>query len=81
MADLASKTIDGRLSFIKYVTDNKRYSEIEYEIEKGKSTYVYTKSRSGLVAGNNSQRLKKVRLLSGNGGSGGSQTDRLHVIL
>jgi len=64
MADLASKTTDGRLSFIKYVTDNKRYSEIEYEIEKGKSTYVYTKSRSGLVAG--SKELKagtKVKIV------------------
>ena len=35
MADLGSKSTDGRLSFIKYVTDNKRYAEVEYEIEKG----------------------------------------------
>ena len=48
MADLASKTTDGRLSFIKYVTDNKRYAEIEFEIEKGKSSFLYVKSGSSL---------------------------------
>jgi hypothetical protein len=51
MADLGSKATDGRLSFIKYVTENKRFSEIEYEIEKGKSTHIYTKKDTNLVAG------------------------------
>ena len=50
MADLASKATDGRLSFIKYVTENPRFSEVEYEIEKGKRTPVYTKKGSGLTA-------------------------------
>ena len=36
MADLGSRATDGRLSFQKYVTDNKRFKEIEYEIEKGR---------------------------------------------
>jgi hypothetical protein len=51
MADLGSKATDGRLSFIKYVTDNKRFHEIEYEIEKGKRTVLYTKKGKNLVAG------------------------------
>lgn len=51
MADLASKATDGRLSFIKYVTENKRYAEIEYEIEKGKKTVLYTKKGTKLVPG------------------------------
>lgn len=51
MADLGSKATDGRLSFVKYVTENKRFSEIEYEIEKGKKTIVYKKKGSGLAAG------------------------------
>lgn len=51
MADLGSKATDGRLSFIKYVTENKRFTEIEYEIEKGKKTVIYTKKGTGLVAG------------------------------
>ena len=51
MADLSSKATDGRLSFVKYVTDNKRYAEIEYEIEKGKSTVIYTKKGNALVPG------------------------------
>lgn len=50
MADLGSKATDGRISFIKYVTDNPRFSEIEYEIEKGKRTPVYSKKGSGLAA-------------------------------
>lgn len=51
MADLGSKATDGRLSFIKYVTDNKRFLEIDFEIEKGKSTAVYTKKGTSLLAG------------------------------
>jgi len=51
MADLGSKATDGRLSFTKYVTDNKRFLEVEYQIEKGKSAAVYTKKGNNLVAG------------------------------
>jgi len=51
MADLGSKATDGRLSFVKYVTENKRFSEIDFEIEKGKSTPVYSKKGTGLVSG------------------------------
>lgn len=51
MADLGSKATDGRLSFTKYVTENKRFAEIEFEIEKGKSTVVYTKKGTNLIAG------------------------------
>lgn len=56
MADLSSKTTDGRLSFTKYVTDNKRYNEIEYEIEKGKSTYIFKKSGTNLNVGKKEYR-------------------------
>jgi len=51
MADLGSKTTDGRLSFVKYVVQNKRFSEIDFEIEKGKSTHLYTKKDNNLVSG------------------------------
>lgn len=51
MADLSSKATDGRLSFVKYVTDNKRYAEIDFEIEKGKSSYLFTKKSTKLVSG------------------------------
>lgn len=51
MADLGSKATDGKLSFIKYVTDNKRFSELDYEIEKGKNTVVYTLKNKELVPG------------------------------
>lgn len=51
MADLGSKATDGKLSFVKYVTDNPRFKEIDFEIEKGKSTVVYTKKGSNLVSG------------------------------
>lgn len=50
MADLSQKATDGRLSFVKYVTENKRYKEIEYEIEKGRKTPIFTKSGQKLVA-------------------------------
>lgn len=43
MADLNSKATDGTLSFIKYVTNNPRWQEIEYEIEAKKSTQLYKK--------------------------------------
>jgi hypothetical protein len=51
MADLASKATDGRISFIKYVTENKRLSETEFEIEKGKKTFLYKKKGTGIAAG------------------------------
>lgn len=51
MADLASKATDGRLSFQKYVTDNKRFKEIEYQIEKGKKTSVFKQKGKNLEAG------------------------------
>lgn len=41
MADLASTTTDRRLAFTKYVTDNKRFREIEFEVEKGRETHLY----------------------------------------
>jgi hypothetical protein len=50
MAHLGQKATDGRISFIKYVTENKRYSEIEYEIEKGQSGPVFQKSGNKLIA-------------------------------
>ena len=43
MADLNSKATDGTLSFIKYVTTNPRWQEIEFEIEAKKSTLLYKK--------------------------------------
>lgn len=49
MAHLASKATDGRLSFTKYVTDNKRYTEIDYEIEKGLIGNLYKAAKTGLV--------------------------------
>lgn len=51
MADLASRATDGRISFIKYVTENPRFKEIEFEIEKGKSAQLYTKKGKALVPG------------------------------
>jgi hypothetical protein len=52
MADLASRATDGRISFIKYVTENKRFDETEFEIEKGKKTVIYSKKGTTLQAGN-----------------------------
>lgn len=52
MADLGSKATDGRLSFKKYVTDNKRFSEIEYEIEKGRDAVLYTKTGNSFSVSN-----------------------------
>jgi len=43
MAHLNSKTTDGTLSFIKYVTNNPRWNDIDFEIEKGKKTPLYKK--------------------------------------
>lgn len=49
MADLSQKATDGRLSFTKYVTENQRYAEIEFEIEKGKSTPIFVKKGNVLT--------------------------------
>ena len=43
MADLSSKSTDGRISFQKYVTDNKRFSEIDFQIENKKTTPIFNK--------------------------------------
>lgn len=51
MADLGSKATDGRLSFVKYVTENKRFEEVEFTIEKSKSTFLYTLKTGNMVAG------------------------------
>lgn len=50
MANLAQKATDGRLSFQKYVTDNKRYAEVEFELEKDSDTPLFTKKGTGLQA-------------------------------
>lgn len=42
MADLSQLTTDRRLAFTKYVTDNKKLAEIEFEIEKGKTATFYS---------------------------------------
>lgn len=49
MANLSQKATDGRLSFVKYVTDNKRFAEVEYEIEKGVETNLFVKKGTTLV--------------------------------
>ena len=41
MADLSQKATDGRLSFVKYVTENKKFLETEYVTEK--KTYLFIK--------------------------------------
>lgn len=51
MADLGSTTTDRRLAFVKYVVDNKRFAEIDFVIEKGKSTTLFTKKGTTLVSG------------------------------
>lgn len=50
MATLNQKSSDGRISFIKYVTENKRLAETKFQIEKGLSSHLYTKKGSGLIA-------------------------------
>lgn len=65
MADLGSKATDGRLSFVKYVTDNKRYAEIEFEIEKGASSPLFTKTGTGLTAGKTEYKAgTKLKILN-----------------
>ena len=43
MANLGQKATDGSLSFIEYVTNNKRFSEIDFEIESKLSTHLFIK--------------------------------------
>lgn len=50
MAVLSQKATDGRLSFTKYVTENKRYAEVEFEIEKGASTPLFSQKGTSYVA-------------------------------
>lgn len=50
MATLNQKSTDGRMSFVKYVTENKRLAETKFEIEKGLSSRLYTKKGSSLIA-------------------------------
>jgi len=65
MADLGSKATDGRLSFVKYVTDNKRYAEIDFEIEKGQSSPLFTKLGAGLKAGTTEYKAgTKLKILN-----------------
>jgi hypothetical protein len=52
MADLSQKTTDRRLAFTKYVTDNKRFKEIDFQIETNKSTPIYVIKGAKLVAVN-----------------------------
>ena len=51
MAVLSSKATDGRLSFTKYVTENKRLPEIEFEIEKGLTANLFVKRGTSWEAG------------------------------
>jgi len=44
MAVLSSQTTDKQLSFTKYVTNNKRLKDIDFEIDKGLEAVLYTKS-------------------------------------
>jgi hypothetical protein len=50
MADLSQKATDGRLSFVKYVTENKKFLETEYVTEK--KTYLFIKKALQAVPGN-----------------------------
>lgn len=50
MAHLGTKATDGRLSFVKYVTDNKRFAEIDFTVEKGKTALLYQKNNAGITS-------------------------------
>ena len=53
MATLAQKATDGRLSFVKYVTDNKRLPDITFEIEKNMESGLYVPDGTGYkISGN-----------------------------
>jgi sporulation protein YlmC with PRC-barrel domain len=49
MADLGSKSTDGSLSFTKYVTNNNRFQDVEFEIEKGKKSFLFIKKNKTYV--------------------------------
>ena len=51
MVDLSRKATDGRLSFVKYVTENEKFPETKFEIEKGKSSVIFTKNGQATIAG------------------------------
>lgn len=63
MADLSQKTTDRRLAFTKYVTDNKRFKEIEFQIETNKSTPIYLIKNTKLVAGSNMPAGTKFKIV------------------
>ena len=48
MANLSQKTTDGSPSFKKYVIDNNKLSETEFQIEKGISTPLFIKDKNKL---------------------------------
>lgn len=48
MATLGDTTTDKRLAFIKYVTDNLRFAEVEYEIEKDKPGQLFKLKGTGV---------------------------------
>jgi hypothetical protein len=50
MANLALKGADGKLFWDKYVQNNPRFKEVEFEIEDGKSTPLFTKEGNNLKA-------------------------------
>lgn len=56
MADLSQKTTDGRLSFTKYVTDNKNLDSVEFEIEKDESSFLYIRKGNTTVVGDKEYR-------------------------
>lgn len=58
MATLNTKSTDGRLSFQKYVTDNTRFRDIDFEIEKGITATVY-------IAKGKAFSITNKKLLSG----------------
>jgi hypothetical protein len=64
MAHLGTPSTDGRLSFQKYVTDNKRFKEVEYEIEKGKPASLV--SSDGIVITDNIRVGTKLKIVDPN---------------
>lgn len=63
MATLSSKTTSGDLSFNKYVKDNKRFAEIEYEIEKGMSAPLIEKKGAKFAETLTLKELTKFNIL------------------
>lgn len=50
MAVLSQKATDGRLSFVKYVTENKRYAEVEFVFDKKLSSPLFVAKGAGYEA-------------------------------